>query len=157
MDWFKRKSRGNHGKVASRFVGTCCISFYSRMSYASYASQVSEASPCVERPNFRVKPMWHFFSASCLHFAHAPILLIDCFLAWVNSHFFSLKRSNCLAYTCSASLVTSSYLCFLFSLKPSWFSRFIFWWNGMVQSYCTPNIPKLRPKTSNADNQLWVS
>ena len=29
----------------------------SRMSYASYASQVSEASPCVERPNFRVKPM----------------------------------------------------------------------------------------------------
>ena len=149
MDWFKRKSRGNHGKVASRFVGTCCISFYSRMSYASYASQVSEASPCVERPNFRVKPMQQhraFFSASCLQFAHAPILLIDCFLAWLNSHFFSLKRSNCLAYTCSASLVTSSYLCFSFSLKPSWFSRFILVkWDGSKLLH--PKYPQI--KTEN--------
>lgn len=90
--------------------------------------------------------IWLFFSASCLQFAHAPILLIDCFLAWLNSHFFSLKRSNCLAYTCSASLVTSSYLCFSFSLKPSWFSRFILVkWDGSKLLH--PKYPQI--KTEN--------
>ena len=51
VDWFKRKSRRNHGNVASDLLGLAV--YPSSLG----ASQISEASPCVVRPDSRVRPM----------------------------------------------------------------------------------------------------